>query len=646
MKEFDKTNGHKTNIGYVLFVIFLFFAMPRHLRADNSGVGYHGAPFLKVSPAARQVAMGGAFSALTEDINLMRYNVGALGGLQHPSLAVNFNDWIDDTQQGNLAIGLPFKFGTFGFDVSYFNAGKITALNENFIPTGEKPLSGDFLMSFGFGKFFPLGADASTWKLGFGVAAKYLSQNLVGEISSVTAIDAGAQLFFPTLENENFPIISLGAGMQNYGLSDIKFDSWESPLPQTYRFGAALDFQKFPLETWNLVLASDASWTTKEQIRYQLGSELLVKDGAFNNVLSLRAGYKFNDASVSNWAAGFGVYIPTSWLGNSIMRLDYAFAPLTAFEDDAAHRFSLHFAFGAADDRGRDQVSPEDLAALEGMAAKQDSLDAALKAAREAEERLRALEQEMRERLERIQGIAEESEGKIEVEALPEDERKILVTMRINFDFDKANIRPDEYETMEQVGEILNTYPEAQVQLSGHTDWIGTDHYNIHLSHRRIDSVMAFLSMKENVSAERFYMPVGYGESRPIATNETDEGRFRNRRVEFLLFTYDAQPEMPVGTAIKDIRAVNSNTIEIVGNGIIPLPTDTMSLTNPQRFVMDFQDIYFISKQKEFNLNAGPVLRARAAEHIEENYTRVVLDVSRPIDPRLSVSGNKIIIKF
>ncbi|MBN1479935.1 PorV/PorQ family protein [candidate division KSB1 bacterium] len=649
MKNLRNLIKTSIKIRYGTAILLCLLLLAPQAGADNSGVGYHGAPFLKISPAARQVAMGGAYTALSGDINLMRYNVGGLGGLQYPSLAFNFNDWIGDTNQGNIAFGLPTRYGAFGIDFTFFNEGKIIALDENFEPTGDKPSSGDMMISFGYGLFFPLKKEnAKNWwvEAGVGLAGKYLTQTLVGQTTAVSGIDAGVQLFFHPPKNSKNPILSLGAGVQNYGLSKVKFDRWESPLPESYRFGAAIDFQRFPMETWELIVSSDAIWTRREKIRYQLGTELFV-----NKVFSLRGGYKFNDPSISKWALGFGVYMPTSWLGSSLMRLDYAFAPLTAFEDDAAHRFSLHFAFGAVK-KVADIFRAEDLEALKNMAAKQDSLDAALLAAKEAEARLKALEKEMRERLAKIQAIADESEGRIEIESL-DDGKTIKVTLRtdrVNFDFDRANIRPDDFPTMRQLGEILNTYPEAKVQLSGHTDWIGTDHYNIHLSHRRVDSVMTYLSVKENVNPDRFYMPVGYGESKPIADNRTDAGRAMNRRVEFLIYTYDAQPKMPEGTAIKDLVAVDQNTIHIVCNGNIekkiPLPLKTMVLDNPQRFAMDFDKIYLIAKQKEFPLNIGPVTRARAAEHIEEDFTRVVLDVTRLIDPEIRLSENKIIIRL
>ena len=78
MKDFTISHGTiktKYRWGTVILVCLLLM-MPKMLFAQNSGIGFHAAPFLKISPAARQVSMGDAFSALTNDINVMRYNVG------------------------------------------------------------------------------------------------------------------------------------------------------------------------------------------------------------------------------------------------------------------------------------------------------------------------------------------------------------------------------------------------------------------------------------------------------------------------------------------------------------------------------------------------------------------------------------------
>lgn len=641
MKSFNRYS-EKTNIKVItlLFLCLLMFISPR-ASAQNSGIGYHAAPFLKISPAARQVAMGGAFTALTNDINLMRYNVGGLGGLEHISLALNFNNWIDDTQQGNLAFGLPLgRFGAIGVDLSFFNEGTIVELDPNFIPTGNEPNSSDVLMSFGYGKNIGFGANKE-WQLGLGVAAKYLNQNLVGEMSTVGALDAGLQLAFPPDSTEKFPALTLGAAVQNIGLSKVKFDSWESPLPQTYRFGAAIDFKKFPFDKWRLIVSSDALWTTKEKIKYQLGTEVVV-----NRVFALRGGYKFNDASISNWGIGFGLYAPTSWLGKSKMRLDYAFAPLVAFQDDAAHRFSLHFDFGAIDDE-YDRV--KDMEFYRQNADELDSLQRALQSeiakTQQAQQEALAFKKQMEDMLRQAQEIvASDRTGNLSV--TQQDSSLKIIATNITFDFDKATIRPDQTTTLNNIARILELDPtQGKVHLAGHADAIGPDDYNILLSHRRIDSVETYLVKKGKIDPTRFFMPVGYGESKPIVSNETEEGRAQNRRVEFDMYPASVTPPIPEGSAIQTIRAVDDKTVEMVFNGKVK-PGEQMNLTNPERFVIDFQDIFLLNNIKEFNLNNGPFIRARIAYHADGTYTRVVFDVTRPISPQITVEGNRVLLKL
>ena len=70
-------------------------------------------------------------------------------------------------------------------------------------------------------------------------------------------------------------------------------------------------------------------------------------------------------------------------------------------------------------------------------------------------------------------------------------------------------------------------------EIAGHTDWIGTDEYNFGLSQRRANAVYNYF-LKNGIKKERL-SPVGYGESRPVATNATDEGRAENRRVELII---------------------------------------------------------------------------------------------------------------
>jgi OOP family OmpA-OmpF porin len=108
------------------------------------------------------------------------------------------------------------------------------------------------------------------------------------------------------------------------------------------------------------------------------------------------------------------------------------------------------------------------------------------------------------------------------------DER---VRLNVEFDFDKADIRPRYHDELKTVGDFMNKYPDVNMAIEGHTDSIGTDEYNQRLSQRRVDSVKNYIVEKFNIDGKRI-KATGYGESRPIADNSTDEGRQRNRRVE------------------------------------------------------------------------------------------------------------------
>jgi OmpA-OmpF porin, OOP family len=100
----------------------------------------------------------------------------------------------------------------------------------------------------------------------------------------------------------------------------------------------------------------------------------------------------------------------------------------------------------------------------------------------------------------------------------------------VKFDFDSDRLTPAAREILNDVAATLQAYPNIDVELEGHTDSIGSDAYNLGLSERRANSVKVYLEGR-GVPARRM-RPVGYGESRPIASNETEDGREENRRVE------------------------------------------------------------------------------------------------------------------
>jgi len=121
--------------------------------------------------------------------------------------------------------------------------------------------------------------------------------------------------------------------------------------------------------------------------------------------------------------------------------------------------------------------------------------------------------------------------------------KKVLneATKYIQFDFNKATLKPTSYPKLEELVRILGEYPDYSLSIAGHTDNIGNDNYNQQLSFDRATAARTYMISKG--IAESRIEGRGYGESKPIAPNTTDAGRALNRRVDFDLYlTGDANP--------------------------------------------------------------------------------------------------------
>jgi len=103
----------------------------------------------------------------------------------------------------------------------------------------------------------------------------------------------------------------------------------------------------------------------------------------------------------------------------------------------------------------------------------------------------------------------------------------------VHFDFDKATLRPEAIVILNNAAGLLTTQERVVVEVAGHTDSVGSDAYNQGLSERRANAVRDYLVSK-GIKASRLTAR-GYGESQPVATNDTDEGRQANRRVELIV---------------------------------------------------------------------------------------------------------------
>lgn len=115
------------------------------------------------------------------------------------------------------------------------------------------------------------------------------------------------------------------------------------------------------------------------------------------------------------------------------------------------------------------------------------------------------------------------------------DDGIVLDMNAVFFETDSSNLKDDAKQKLKTISEILKKYPEREIRISGHTDSTGSSAYNKKLSEQRAKSVLNEL-IKGDISQKRMSYR-GYGESKPLESNATEEGRSKNRRVEILIVT-------------------------------------------------------------------------------------------------------------
>jgi len=112
-------------------------------------------------------------------------------------------------------------------------------------------------------------------------------------------------------------------------------------------------------------------------------------------------------------------------------------------------------------------------------------------------------------------------------------EKGKLTLYGINFDFNQATIKPESEPILKEVAAVLQKQSDLHLKIEGHTDNVGKPAYNLELSKKRAESVKTHLTEKFQIDASRLSTE-GYGDTRPIAKNDTEQGRAQNRRVELV----------------------------------------------------------------------------------------------------------------
>lgn len=130
-----------------------------------------------------------------------------------------------------------------------------------------------------------------------------------------------------------------------------------------------------------------------------------------------------------------------------------------------------------------------------------------------------------------VSNITEYQEIERDLYLSPIEVGEVIRLNNVFFDYNRSTLKKKSYSELNRLIKILNEYPNMLIEIAGHTDSDGSETYNQQLSEDRVDSVVAYI-VSQNILKNRL-QGKGYGELKPIATNETDEGKALNRRVEF-----------------------------------------------------------------------------------------------------------------
>ena len=153
-----------------------------------------------------------------------------------------------------------------------------------------------------------------------------------------------------------------------------------------------------------------------------------------------------------------------------------------------------------------------------------------------------------------------EPEKRVEVR-----DNKIVINEKVQFDVNSAKILAVSHSLLDEVAKVIKENPQIKkIRVEGHASSEGSDTYNLKLSDRRANSVMKYLTGKGGISNETMSAK-GYGEAQPIASNDSEDGREKNRRVEFTILEQDVtQKKVEVDDSGQE-KVIEEKTIKDAG---------------------------------------------------------------------------------
>lgn len=281
-------------------------------------VGTTGAQFLEVGVSPRADALGGAFTAISDDVSAIYYNPAGLVQLEHRQAMISRIDYPADITYSFVGLAMPVGIGgVLGVGYYGLDAGDIDVTTHQH-PNGVDGWTfgaKDYALSLSYGRFL-------TDRFSLGVTVKLIDELYEEERATGWAADVGTQY---NTGWRNFKITML---LANFG-PDMKFITQEYPLPINFKFGGALDVLDGPGH--HAIFAIEGSHPADNREKYNVGMEY-----TFRNFASLRAGQRFeHDLGGMSFGGGLQFNMSEKYKAS----LDYGYQDFDALSE--IHRFAL-----------------------------------------------------------------------------------------------------------------------------------------------------------------------------------------------------------------------------------------------------------------------------------------------------------------
>jgi outer membrane protein OmpA-like peptidoglycan-associated protein len=226
---------------------------------------------------------------------------------------------------------------------------------------------------------------------------------------------------------------------------------------------------------------------------------------------------------------------------------DYTLEDIILISEEPLHKIAAQLDINAELDEGYDkavdQINSSIITLQENLSDKSQELLVVKQELELVKEQLSGIETEKTALSEKMAALEQVKKQFSEVQKMfypteamvfRDEVNVFLRLVGLNFDIGKSDVAPEYYSLLLKVQKAITLFPDCNITIEGHTDSQGGDETNLRLSQERADAVKYYLIVNSNIEANRINA-IGFGENKPIANNETSDGRKKNRRIDVVI---------------------------------------------------------------------------------------------------------------